>query len=45
MEGQDQLIWQQLTAEERQRVLAILVQMLLRQVESQSEEKPDESGG
>ena len=42
MESPVRLTWTQLSPEQRARVIALLVQMILRQWSQQSEEKPNE---
>ncbi len=42
MESPMRLTWTQLSPEQRARVIALLVQMILRQWNQQSQEKPDE---
>ena len=44
MDQEDLLLWQQMTKEQRQRAMAILVEMLLRQAASEVEEASDERG-
>jgi len=44
MEPEDLLLWQQMTQEQRQRAIAILVEMLLRQAANEVEEASDERG-